>query len=1036
MDLCRVLPLIGLALLPSPWLRGEVSFNRDVRPIMSDTCFQCHGPDSSSRMAGLRLDLRDAATKPAGSGKTPIVPGDPDRSEIVQRIFATNARVMPPKHAHKDLTGVQKETIRRWVAEGAKYEEHWAYQPVRRPEPPAQGHPVDAFIQARLRREGLSAAREADRRTLLRRVALDLTGLPPTPAEVDAFEKDRAPGAYERVVDRLLASPRFAEKQAQHWLDAVRYADTAGFHGDNPIPAWPYRDYVLRAFHQNKPFDQFTREQIAGDLLGGDNLEPHVASAYNRVTRMSAEGGVQDKEYLAKYAADRVRTASNVWLGSTMGCAECHDHKFDPFTARDFYAFKAFFADIEETGLVRDRGSDAWGVKILVPDEAQKRKRSELKALVEAAREALETQTTALAERQAAWERKTLAAAESGALAWKFQRPVGARALNGTVLDIYNDEPVTSMFDSGGSLVTETKPGNGMVIASGPNPDNDIYEVEIRPGAGRWTALCIETSPDESLPALRLARGSDRVIVTGVDVLAPGAVALDFATTNSTMPPREYPALAAIDGDPSTAWGVISHSENRQPALAVRFAQPLSTTADQVITVRIRQESEFRQAAIGRFRIALSSAAATWPGTVGAEKGLPDAVLKALAKPAAERSEAEKTTVRQHFQRAAPELDAYATHLARTEATLGLFEATLPEVIVTRATEPRETRILARGNWMDDSGEIVDPAVPAFLGKLNSTGRATRLDLANWLVSPENPLTARVQVNRWWRQFFGTGLAKVLDDFGSQGEAPSHPELLDWLAAEFQDGWDMKRIIRTIVTSHAYRQSSQPSPEAQAKDPDNRLLAYQNRFRVDAENVRDIILSVSGLLEERFGGPSVRPYQPEGYLAALNFPKRAYPTSRGADLYRRGVYTHWQRTFLHPNLLTFDASSREECTVNRVNSNTPLQALVLLNDPAYVEASRVFAERAVRDGGASPGQRIDWAFHQALGRAAKADERSVLSELYRKNRARFQAQPRLARELAQAGEAPLAANLDEVEVAAMTTVTRAILNLHETITRN
>lgn len=1041
-----MVPLI-LLLLTLPAF-SAVSFNRDVRPIMSNTCFQCHGPDKSSRMAGLRLDLREETLRPTPSGVTPIVPGKPEASAIIDRIFQANqAKVMPPKYAHKELTATQKNTIRQWVAEGANYEGHWAYQPVRRPEVPQVSgpmrNPIDAFIQQRLARENLKPSPEADKRTLIRRVNFDLTGLPPTPQEVAAFEKDTAPDAYEKLVDRLLSSERYAEKQAMHWLDAVRYADTCGFHGDNPFPIWPYRDYVLKAFRDNKPFDVFTREQLAGDLLPDATGETRIASAYNRLNRTSAEGGIQPKEYLAKYGADRVRTTASVWLGSTIGCSECHDHKFDPFLSRDFYSMKAFFADIEETGLVPDRGPKAWGTQLYLPSEDQRTRQKELAQRIEEARKALEEKTAALAARRAEWEKDLLRRFEAGEFNWKFQRPVAASTANGAKLAIYNDEPVEMNTYSGASLTAEKRPGEGLIIAGGPNPDRETYTVTLKPGAGAWTAVGMEVVQDESLPGIRVARGSDRLVVTEIEAELEGRkLPFSLATASFTGVSPEYPALAAIDGDAKTAWGIATYGENRNLFLALRFQEPLNTTADARLTIRIRHDSDYRRATIGRFRLALSSAAYSWPEPEEVRKrrkhdthGVPDNVIAALRKPESERSEEQRKAIDSHFQWSDAEFQQAFLALDKLEAEQGMLEAAITRVVVTQATEPGETRILPRGNWMDDSGEIVEPAIPAFLGKLPTPARATRLDLANWLVSPDNPLTARVQVNRMWRLLFGTGLSKVLEDLGSQGEWPTHPELLDWLAAEFQQSWDVKNILRTIVTSHTYRQSSVPTKEMEQRDPDNRLLARQARFRVDAELVRDTALAISGLLVEKFGGPSVRPYQPEGYLAALNFPKRDYSASVGADLYRRGVYSVWQRTFLHPSLMTFDAPTREECAITRVNSNTPLQALVLLNDPTFVEAARVFAGHILDQRGNTT-KRLEWAFEQALQRNPTAEESRVLLDLYKQSLTSFQKSKEDALHLLQTGDAPVPSNKKPQELAAMTTVARAILNLHETITRN
>ncbi len=1054
----------------------KVGFNRDIRPIMSDTCFRCHGPDKSSRMAGMRLDIREEALKPTRSGRIPIVPGDPEKSEIIERIFATGGKIMPPQFAHRELTEKQKETIRRWVAQGAVYEGHWAYQPIRRPAVPQASdaalirNPIDNFIQERLKREGLVAAPEAERITLIRRVMLDLTGLPPSPEQVHAFLADNAPDAYERLVDTLLQSPRFAEQRTMHWLDDVRYADTCGFHGDNPIPIWPYRDYVLRAFLNNKAFDQFTREQIAGDLLPKATLEQRVAAAYNRLNRTSAEGGLQPKEYVAKYGADRVRTLSAVWLGSTMGCAECHDHKFDPFLTQDFYAMKAFFGDVKETGFMPDRGPNAWGEQLRLPSDEQQRQLTDLEAKLAAARTSLNEEAAALESSREAWERQLKERWESGKLAWTWQRPAGAKALHGAHLTIYNDEPVDNTYYLDGSLKFDRKPGNGLVVASGPNPDNETYEITLRPGEGSWSELGIDVVQDETLPGARYARGADRFLLSEIEARAvdeDGAVhklTFTIATVNdkpanapsSTTDPS-MPPLAAIDGDAKTAWGV-RFGEARDPFLAVRFGELVRTSAKSEIIVTLRHESDLRKAVIGRFRLALAADPYAWPPIAdegererstdpkGWYSGLPEQVMKALRRPAEDRDDDETNALHDYWLWSNPQLAAEYTAVQRLQMQLGLLDAAIPKVLATVSTDPTVTHILPRANWMDDSAPIVEPAIPRFLGTLDTKGqRATRLDLANWLVSRDNPLTARAFVNRTWREFFGIGITKTLDDLGSQGEWPTHPELLDWLASEFMHpeyeaegtrDWDVRHIIRLIVTSHTYRQSSLPDAASQEKDPENRLLAHQNRFRVDAENVRDIVLEVSGLLEEKFGGPSVNPVEPSGYLAALNFPKREYSAGHGADLYRRGLYTTWQRSYLHPSLLNFDAPTREECTVSRVISNTPLQALDLLNDPIYVEAARVFAQNAEGAAGDQFDAELNWIFDRALNRPPSPQERSILRGLYDRDMKRFAAQPDAARDFLGIGEAPLEHATNAVQVAALTTVARAVLNLHEVFTRN
>jgi len=620
----------------------------------------------------------------------------------------------------------------------------------------------------------------------------------------------------------------------------------------------------------------------------------------------------------------------------------------------------------------------------------------------------------------------------------------------------------------------------GLFHATGPAPpsalgfdsDNETYVVLLQPGAGVWNELGIDVVQDESLPGARYARGADRFLLSEVEaeLIDTGSPARKLVFTMATVndaPPSvsssttdpSMPPLAAIDGNLKTAWGV-RFGEARDPFMALRFAEPVKTGASSRIVITLRHESELRKAVIGRFRLALAADPYAWPPIADAGKrarshdpegaktwasGLPENVMKALRRPAEDRDANERAALRDYRIWSSLDLASDYAERERAETERGLLEASIPHALATVSVDPAVTHILPRANWMDDSAPIVEPAIPRFLGVLDTKGeRASRLELSNWLVSRDNPLTARAFVNRMWREFFGAGISKVLDDLGSQGEWPTHPELLDWLAAEFMHpefdraqahDWDVKHLVRLIVTSYAYRQSSL-AREGQDKDPENRLLARQNRYRLDAENVRDTLLQISGLLVEKLGGPSVNPMEPAGYLAALNFPKREYSASRGDDLYRRGLYTTWQRSYLHPSLLNFDAPTREECAVNRTSSNTPLQALDLLNDPIYVEGARVFAQNAVAAGGGTFGERIDWIFDRALNRPPSAEERSILRDLHDRNRQRFQANPAGAGELLSVGEAPLARGFDPVELAALATVTRAVLNLHETITRN
>jgi mono/diheme cytochrome c family protein len=1044
----------------------QVSFNRDIRPIMSGTCFRCHGPDASSRMAGMRLDIREEALKPKAHG-TPIIPGDPANSEVVQRIFAADGRIMPPVSVHKELTAEQKDTIRRWIAEGAKYEGHWAYQPIVRPNVPAVGgakvrNPIDAFIQAKLANEGLKPSEEADRRILIRRVTLDLTGLAPEPAQVEAFIRDRSPDAFEKVVDRLLDSQAYAEHEAVGWLDAVRYADTAGYHSDGDRPAWPYRDYVLNAFRENKPFDQFTREQLAGDLLPHATTEQKIASAYNRMGRTSAEGGLQPKEYFAKYGADRVRALGANWLGSTLGCAECHDHKFDPVLTKDFYALKAFFADVKEDGLVQDVGPDAFSPKMPVYQPGEKERIDSLIRQIAAVKTELDAKADNLVEQRRQWEQATLEQAKSGARAWTFPMPVAASAQSAK-LTIEMNGPTAAEIAASSALRGGSPGGPGMIVVGGANSDNETYTVTLKPGPGLWSNVGIEVDSDLSLAGANVSRGSDRFVVTEVDaevsadVSQPPKRAAFSLAYSVTRPTTGYSAMAAIDGNPQTGWGFFGGAG--RPFLILRFAEPLRTGPESTLVLRLHQDSAYRRATIGRFRIALSSGTPLWPDPPSGEvakalaaanansatpqrDGVPAQLRQALELDEYERTPGESELIHDYFEYSSADLLPAKIAIAKLEANLSILRAAVAQVMVTESMEPRETRLLPRGDWMSDAGALLQPAIPEFLGTLDTGGRrATRLDLANWLVSPENPLTARVFVNRLWRQFFGTGLSRMLEDVGSQGEWPSHPELLDWLASEFMSPagahpWDVRHMIRTIVTSYTYRQTSVSTPELDQRDPENRLLARQSRFRVDAEVVHDLALQISGLLVNKFGGPPVRPYQPDGYLAALNFPKRDWSASRGDDLYRRAIYTHWQRTFLHPMLGNFDAPSREESNVNRINSNTPLQALDLLNDPIFVEAARAFGERILKEGGARLNGQIEWAFREATGRGPDNDELKILADLHDESLAHFREDPADGRKLLAVGDAPVPSKMNPAELAAMSNVARTILNLHEVITRD
>ncbi len=756
---------------------AKVEFNRDVRPILSDACFHCHGPDKNTRESGLRLDLREEALKKSKSGKFPIVPEQPEQSDLVRRILTDDPDdQMPPAKAHKVLTVAQKETLRKWIAQGAEYQMHWAYLPIQRPPVPTlASHPVDAFIRQRLATEKLPAAPEADKVTLIRRVTLDLIGLPPTPAEVDAFVNDAAPGAYERVVDRLLASPHYGERMAVDWLDGARYADTNGYQVDRDRTLYAWRDWVIRAFNENQRFDQFTIEQIAGDLLPNATVEQRIATGFNRNNMTNEEGGITPEEFLAEYTANRVETTATVWLGQTFNCTRCHDHKFDPFTQRDFYSLKAFFHNVSENGV------------------------------------------------------------------GNYQGPANV-----------SSPPFLAL----------------------PNPD-----LEAKVTA---TKAEIEVAKQDQSPA----------------------------------------------------------------------GQKLVTE-----------------------------------------------LTKSLTK----------------------------------------MQAAMPVTLVMNDDQPRDTFILLRGVF-DQLGEKVTAATPAALPPMDADLPRNRLGLARWLVDPANPLPARVTVNRFWQLLFGTGLVRTAEDFGSQGEPPSHPELIDWLAAEFiSSGWDMKAMLRLLVMSQTYRQSSKLTPGLYERDPQNRLLARGPRLRLPCEFLRDQALAASGLLVSKIGGPSVKPYHPPGlYEQVVNQkdnPKATYTQDKGEALHRRSLYTYWKRSVPNPAMLLFDAPFRETCTLRRPRTNTPLQALNLLNDPTYVEAARFLAQRMMLEGGATMESRITHGFRLITARLPRPAEMTILQAALERSLREFQTDPNGAASLLKVGEATTDAALNVAELAAYTAVASTLLNLDETVTK-
>lgn len=976
---------------------AKIRFNRDIRAILSDKCFACHGPDAETLEGGLRLNIREEAVETSAA----IVPGDAEASELVRRILSADAdEVMPPPETHKPLTRAEKELLQTWIDQGAEYEPHWAYAPMRRPSqlPAAEISPpsemIDAIVAARLQEEGVEPAPVADKITLIRRLSFDLTGMPPTVEEVDHFLNDNSAAAYEKLVDRMLASARYGERMAVYWLDLVRYADTVGYHGDQNVSQSPYRDYVIRAFNENMPYDQFVREQLAGDLLPEASLQQLVASGYNRLNQTTEEGGSQAKEYLAIYFADRVRNVSQVYMGATVGCAQCHDHKYDPYTARDFYSLGAFFADLEERGVY---GARSRPPMIRVPDQILEAKLADFDQRIASKEAEIDPLRKRLLTAQAAWEAAAL------------QRLTEPQEVE--VVWVDDDQGVAAAKD-----------GAWKYVSSGEGPVHSGNQSRRQQSDGL---------------VQHLFQGVETNHTVAEDSKFYAWVYLD---------PNNPPAAIMLqfnDGDWShrKVWGgdEIVYGRTPESTVAYRRAGELPKLGSWArLEVSATEVGLAAGKKVNGMAFTQFGGLAYWDKAgVLLMEGMPKPVVEAIQVASEERTAEQASLVSEHYLSQAAEIVA---HKAEIESLRKQRQATYdsaPQTVISKSVEPRTIRVLPRGNWMDDSGEIVEPAIPEFLGSLAvADRRATRLDFAQWLCRDDNPLTSRTMVNRLWSLLFGRGICASVDDFGGQGSYPSYPELLDGLALEFVDSdWDIKHIVRAIVLSQTYQRSSLPSQTLQSQDPYNDLFGRQQRFTIDAEMVRDTVLATSGLLVEQIGGPSVRPYQPAGYYAQLNFPRRTYQADGGDAQYRRGLYTHWQRTFLHPMLKAFDAPSREECTALRAKSNTPLQALVLLNDPTFVEAARVFAERIMNEGGETAEARLQWAHRTVVSRAPSESVRETLLALHQQHLADYENDLEAAEQLIATGNAAVPKDLPVAELAAWTSVARVLLNLHETITR-
>ena len=991
-------------------LPTKIEFNRDIRPILSDACFACHGPDKSHRKAKLRLDLRDDAIAAKG-----FVPGKSAKSELIKRLRTSDPdEVMPPPDSHKVLSKRQQDILAKWIDQGAEYQLHWAYEKPQKAVVPAGANAIDVLVDRQLAEVGLKSSPEADRRTLIRRLYSDLLGLPPTPEQVAAFVADQSPDAYAKLVDRLLADPHYGERMAIGWLDVVRFADTIGYHSDNPRNIWPYRDWVIASFNTNKRFDRFTIEQVAGDLLPDATQETRVGSAFNRLLLSTEEGGAQSKDYESRMLTDRVRAIGAAWLGQTTGCAQCHDHKFDPFTTRHFYALGAFFADIKEPILGRREDG------MLVLDDAGQKRQDELsRTLVDLQAEFAKPRPE-LATAQSTWERQALASlSENGA--WQVLKPLTATATKRNVgLKISKENIVQSTVDVKRAARNESD-------------GTDTYVITAKVPMGT-TGIRLDALKEKS-PGIGLASNGNFVL-SEITIANSAKAKLKLAFASATFEQDGFAAPGAIDGvidQRYNGWAVMGGSDVAQ-SLYLELAESIAE-ADATLTFTLTCGlGENHLLANVRLHATAAPKPIRSPGAASPVKAVADLLAIAPDKRTPEQKEKLLTA----FKQVAPEMSELRTRIDIAEKAKGDFITAAPKCLVSVSDKNRRTvRILPRGDWMNETGEVIKPALPGYLPQPNFEGRElTRLDLAQWLVSRDNPLTARTVMNRLWKQFFGIGQSKVLDDLGAQGEPPTNPAVLDWLACEFMDSdWDVKHMVRAIVNSKTYKQVSTAPAALQTNDPYNRFTARQSAFRLDAELVRDQALAVSGLLVRTIGGPSVKPYQPDGYWENLNFPQRTYSADRGEAQYRRGVYTWWQRSFMHPSMLAFDAPSREECAAERTRSNIPQQALVLLNDPTYVEAARTFAARILSEATGSPEQRIAWAWRQTLQREPSAEELRTMNGVFAERLAAYQVDKGAAEALLKVGFAQPPAALDRSELAAWTHVARILLNLHETITR-
>ncbi|MDZ4289100.1 MAG: PSD1 and planctomycete cytochrome C domain-containing protein [Prosthecobacter sp.] len=999
----RVLALLSLA---ATCASAATDYARDIQPIFAEHCLVCHGPDESK--GGLTLTSRELALKALESGAHAFVPGKPEASEAIKRLISTDPeeQMPPPKHrAKKPMPARDIELIRQWIAEGAKYDLHWAYKPIVRPVVPAQAgiaNPIDAFVRARLAAAKLSPSSEADRVTLIRRVHYDLLGLPPTPEEVEAFAADKSPRAYEVMADRALASQHFGERWGRHWLDMARYADSDGYEKDRPRPdAWRYRDWVIRAVNADMPFDEFTIEQLAGDLLPEATAEQMVATAFNRQTLTNTEGGTDQEQFRIEACMDRTETVGSVWLGLTVGCARCHTHKYDQISHRDYYSLFAFFNNGDETIRQAPTSPEAW-------TEYERTNGVAAKKLIPLQKKVDEAKAT-IPVKLPEWEKGVQA------------RLTKARETKAP--PVFAPLKITAVTSQTGA--TFKPQADGSYLASGKQGKTDRYTVTLAASNKPIAALQIQVLPDPSLPKNGPGRSTGGNFVLSEVTLTTTGKPTVLHSAKADFAQKDQMAAGAVDDNPATGWG-IGGSLGKPHVLTLNLAEPV--TPGSAMTLLLDQNFTKSQHTLGRFRV-LAAAEETESSIAPAD------VLKILNEEPRRRNPVVIKALYDWMEKTDPDVIAAATALKTAQDKLPKPPLMDVRVIAQRTKAPRESHILHRGDFLQPAEKVVPASLTVLPPLKSAQPEATRLDFAHWLTGKDNPLTPRVAVNHVWGKLFGEGLVKTTGDFGVRGDRPTNPELLDWLAAEFiKQGWSRKKLIKQIVMSATYRQSSAQTATnpAQEIDPLNALLWRQNRLRVEAEVVRDLTLAASGLLSAKIGGPSVFPPMPAD-VAALSYANNfTWATSKGEDRFRRGMYTFFKRTSPYPDLTTFDCPDSNTANIKRTVSNTPLQALTTLNAEAFTEAAQALARRVLSEAHPNDRARLVRAFRLCVSRAPSDHEMAALTKLLEQARYHYQDQTEEAK---SATAAYTVTDVSAAETASWAATTRIILNMDEFITR-